>query len=92
MTGPTTKKSTLRCKQCAGCGLIPAKVIVCSGCRGKKCIGCGESGFEQHPWIECNNCFGAGEITLLEADELKKIGKFTEWLNAKHLTRESAPY
>lgn len=80
------KEATYRCRQCKGSGLIPAKVILCKSCEGKKCIACKESGYKQMPWIECNMCYGAGEINESEADRRKISGTFNEYMNAKHLT------
>jgi len=52
----------LQCASCKGLGLVPTEVLVCNGCAGKGCSGCGirESGLDQTSWTECVACIGTG--------------------------------
>lgn len=70
-----------RCKKCGGCGLMKVNTIICDICDGIKCMSCGESGYKQMPWVECDNCFGPGEIDEKEAESLRKLGRFEQYMN-----------
>jgi hypothetical protein len=53
-------ESKQSCHECKGVGLTQTEVKLCSGCSGKKCIRCGESGYETLPYSPCNRCAGSG--------------------------------
>jgi DnaJ-class molecular chaperone len=50
-----------RCQECQGIGLVKCNVIICTICKGKKCIQCNSKGIIQMPYDECKKCHGSGK-------------------------------
>ena len=51
-----------QCYECKGSGFIKTDYVICSICKGIKCMCCNATGLEVLPWSNCNICDRLGEI------------------------------